>query len=55
MLDDRSFEYFPKLKFIKIEGLPPQGWDDLTTVKQFEEIKKITSIKLDINYVQFDY
>lgn len=55
MLKDRGYEYFPKLKFIKIKGLPPEKWDDLTTEDQFKEIYDMMGIEVKINSVQFDY
>ena len=55
MLKDRGYEYFPKLKFIKINGFPPEEWDDLTTKAQFKEIYDMMGIEVEINSVQFDY
>ena len=55
MLKDRGYEYFPKLKFIKIKGFPPEKWDDLTTEDQFKEIYDMIGIEVEINSVQFDY
>ena len=55
MLKGKGYEYFPKLKFIKIEGLPPEKWDDLTTEDQFKEIYDMMGIEVEINSVQFDY
>ena len=55
MLKGKGYEYFPKLKFIKIKGLPPEGWDNLTTEEQFNEIYKMMGIEVKINAVQFDY
>ena len=55
MLKDRGYEYFAKLKLVKIKGLPPEGWDDLTTEEQFNEIYKMMGIEVEINAVQFDY
>lgn len=56
MLKDRTYTYFPKLKHVKIEGLPPEGWDEMTTEDQFEEIYKMfDTFKDEIESVQFDY
>ena len=55
MLENRGCEYFVKLKLVKIKGLPPEGWDDLTTEEQFNEIYKMMGIEVKINAVQFDY
>lgn len=55
MLKDKGYEYFPKLKFIKIKGFPPEEWDDLTTEAQFKEIYNMMGIEVEINAVQFDY
>ncbi len=55
MLEGRSFEYFPNLKLIKIKGLPPEGWYDLTTEQHFKEFKNIAKFEMDIESVQFDY
>lgn len=55
MLKDRGYEYFSKLKFIKIKGFPPEEWDDLTTEAQFKEIYDMMGIEVEINSVQFDY
>ena len=55
MLKGKGYEYFPKLKFIKIDGFPPKGWDDLTTKEQFNEIYKMMGIQVEINAIQFDY
>ena len=55
MLENINYEYFAKLKFVKIKGLPPEGWDDLTTEEQFNEIYKMMGIEVEINAVQFDY
>lgn len=55
MLKGKGYEYFPKLKFIKIDGFPPKEWDDLTTEEQFNEIYKMMGIEVKINAVQFDY
>ena len=55
MLKDRGYEYFSKLKFIKIKGFPPEEWDDLTTEAQFKEIYKMMGIEVEINAVQFEY
>ena len=55
MSKDSGYEYFPKLKFIKIKGLPPKGWDDLTTKEQFNEIYKMMGIEVEINAIQFEY
>ena len=55
MLKGKGYEYFPKLKFIKIKGFPPEKWDDLTTEDQFKEIYDMMGIEVEINSVQFDY
>ena len=55
MLENIDYEYFTKLKLVKIKGLPPEGWDDLTTEEQFNEIYKMMGIEVEINAVQFDY
>ena len=55
MLEDRGCEYFAKLKFVKIKGLPPEGWDDLTTEEQFNEVYKMIGIEVKINAIQFEY
>ena len=55
MLEDRGYEYFAKLKFVKIKGLPPKGWDDLTTEKQLNEVYKMMWTEVKINAIQFDY
>ena len=55
MLENKGCEYFAKLKLVKIKGLPPEGWDDLTTEEQFNEIYKMMEIEVEINAVQFDY
>ena len=55
MLKGKGYEYFPKLKFIKINGFPPKEWDDLTTEDQFKEIYDIMGVEVEINSVQFDY
>ena len=55
MLKDRGYEYFPKLKFVKIKGFPPEKWDELTTENQFKEIYNMMGIEVEINSVQFDY
>lgn len=31
MLKGRNFTYYPKRQHLKVSGLPPKGWDDLTT------------------------
>lgn len=56
MLENRNYTYFPKLEHVKIEGLPPEGWDDMTTEDQFKEINKMFKTYTDgIKSVQFDY
>ena len=55
MLENKGCEYFAQLKLVKIKGLPPEGWDDLTTEEQFNEIYKMMGIQVEINAVQFDY
>lgn len=56
MLEDRKVEYFPKLDLIKISGLPPEGWDDMTTEDQFNEIYKVfKKFKPDIKAIKFDH
>ena len=55
MLKDRDYEYFSKLKFVKIKGFPPENWDELTTEDQFKEIYDMIGIEVEINAVQFDY
>ena len=55
MLENKGCEYFAKLKLVKIKGLPPEGWDDLTTEEQFNEIYKMMEIEVEINAVQFEY
>lgn len=56
MLEDRKVEYFPNLGFIKISGLPPEGWDDMTTEKQFNEVYKVfKKFKPEIKAIGFDH
>lgn len=55
MLEERDFEYFPKLGLVKIKGLPPEDWDNLTTEEQFKNIYDIFGFKIEIKAVQFDY
>ena len=55
MLENINYEYFTKLKLVKIKKLPPKGWDDLTTEEQFNEIYKMMGIEVKINAVQFEY
>ena len=55
MLKGRSFVYYPKRKFIKISGLPPKGWDDLTNKEQFKEFNDLTKLDVEILASQFDY
>ena len=55
MLDKRKIEYFPKSGLVKITGLPPEEWDDLTTEEQFKEIYESFGFEIEIKAVQFDY
>lgn len=55
MLNGRMFEYFPKLKFIRINGLPPNGWEDLSSEEHFKEINKLVGFSIEVTSVQFDY
>ena len=55
MLENIDYEYFTKLKLVRIKKLPPEGWDDLTTEEQFNEIYKMMGIEVEINAIQFDY
>lgn len=55
MLKGRSYEYFIRLGAIKISGLPPEGWEELSTEDQFKEIKSLLGFDAFIKSVQFDY
>lgn len=55
MLENRDMEYFPKMKRLEISGLPPEGWDELTTEEQFEEINKAFGFKVEVKSVKFEH
>ena len=45
MLGERNYKWIPTKGYIKIDGLPPDGWDDLTTEEQHTEIRKLVNGK----------
>ena len=55
MLKGRSFVYYPKRKFIKVTGLPPKGWEELTNAEQFKEFNTLAGFEMEITASQFDY
>lgn len=55
MLKGRGYTYFPKKQFIRITGLPPQGWDDLTRDEQFQAFEDLMGLDVPIMSSQFDY
>lgn len=56
MLEERRVEYFTRLGLVKISGLPPEGWDDMTTDEQFNEVYKVfKKFKPEIKAIKFDH
>lgn len=55
MLKGRNFEYYTKLKKMKISGTPPEQWEELTSEDQIKTVLKEFKVQVDINMVQFDY
>lgn len=55
MLEGRGFEYFTRVGLLRIEGLTPEGWDELTTEEQFKQIYDLVGFEIEIKAVQFDY
>lgn len=45
MLEGRSFNYDKKTRTLTIEGEPPEEWDNLSTIRQFEEFYKLMGRK----------